>query len=153
LPDVAAHKVANAVVGVNQPAGDLIAPRRRCLKRERNRHAVAAFFDKYAAAHAAVEIDALAIEPRRRAGLQTPHLEAQGTKRLGEIARRRLAVASGRTLLAADVNQSVEECAGRDDERIALMLATVFHRDSDDAASLRQHATGLAEDPGDVRLG
>ena len=66
-----------------------------------------------------IEIDAVAIEPRRRAGLQAAPLEAERLQRLGQLARGRLAGAARRLLLRPDVNQAVQKRAGRDDQRAA----------------------------------
>ena len=60
-----------------------------------------------------------AIEPRRRPGFRRPHSKSERLQRLGEIARRRLAGATGRMLLRPDVNQTVQKRAGRDDQRDA----------------------------------
>ena len=86
-----------------------------------------------------IEVDALAIEPRRRPGLQPAPLEAERLQRFGEVARRRLAGASRRVLLGADVNQPVQERAGRDDERAARVRIAVLQRQSDDAAVLDEN--------------
>ena len=48
-----------------------------------------------------------------------PHANPKRLQRLGEIARRRLAGAARGPLLRPDVNQAVQEGAGRDDQRVA----------------------------------
>ena len=78
----------------------------------------------------------LAVEPRRRAGLQPAPLEAERLQRLREIARRRLAGAAGRPLLRPDVDQPVEERAGRDDQRAAAEALAVFELEPADAPVL-----------------
>src|SRR6476619_5033857 len=74
--DVAAYDFANALVGMNQPAANLVPKRRRRVERERNRHSVAWLLDEHSVPNLYLEIDAFPIEARRRACLQTPHLEA-----------------------------------------------------------------------------
>jgi hypothetical protein len=93
--DVAAYEFANALVGVNQPAANLIPKRRRRVEREWNRHTVAWLLHERAVANTCVEVDASAIETRWRACLQPAHLEAERANRLREIARRRLTMAAG----------------------------------------------------------
>ena len=95
----------------------------------------------------------VAIEPRRRAGLQPAPLEAERLQRLGELARRRLAGAAGRMLLGADVDQAVQKRAGRDDERRARVRVAVLDREPGDAAVLDENPAGPADQPLDVRLG
>ena len=94
-----------------------------------------------------------AIEARRRSGLQPAPLEPERLQRLGEIAttaaRRRGRPAAAR----ADVNQTVQERAGRDDERTAAERIAVLQREADDAAVLDENPAGPADDPLDVRLG
>ena len=93
-----------------------------------------------------------AIEPRRRAGLQPAPREAERLQRLREIARRRLAGAARRPLLAADVNQAVEERAGGDDERVAPILSPSSSARPATRPSLDRIAPGPADNPRDVRL-
>ena len=115
----AAHDIAHAIVGVQQIAGDLLDVDRLGEKRKRHRRVVALLERETPVADAAIEIDAAPIEPRRRAGLEPAPREPERLQRLRQLARRRLAGAAGGMLLAADVDQPVEERAGRDDERAA----------------------------------
>ena len=67
---------------------------RRGQERERHRRLVAALDGKAPVGDLPLEIDARAIEPRRRAGLQPPALEPERLQRFGELARRRFAGAA-----------------------------------------------------------
>src|SRR4029434_2970426 len=98
--DVAAYEFANALIGVNQPAANLIPKRRRRVERERNRHTVAWLLDEQPVANMCVEVDALPIKARWRAGLEPAHLEAERANRLREITRRRLTMSAGSPLFA-----------------------------------------------------
>ena len=149
----AAHQIADAIVGVQQIAVDLrtIDPVRRETRTaqvDRRRASTV----KRSSSHLPIEVDALPIEPRRCTGLQSAVLEADRLERLCELARRRLAGASRRVLLRPDVNEAVQKSAGGDDQRRARVGVAVFHRQADDASVLNEHATGLAEQPLDVRF-
>src|SRR5437762_7059830 len=109
--DVAADEFVNAIGRVQNVAVDLRAFDRFGLEGKRHRRFVAALELE------SREVDALAIEPWRRAGLQTAPGKADGFQGVGEIAGRRLADATGRLLLRADVNEAIEERPGRDDKR------------------------------------
>ena len=86
-------------------------------------------------------------QPRRRAGLQSPPLEAERLERLRELARRRLAGASRRTLLGADVNQAVEKRAGRHDERLAARACRPPRTPDRRSVRARRGCGRPAEDP------
>ena len=79
-------------------------------------------------------------------------IEAERLERLGEVARRRFAGATGRVLLRADVNQAVEKRAGRDRRARGSERVAVLERQTDDAAVLDEDAPGAADQPLDVRL-
>ena len=59
---------------------------------------------------------------------------------------------AGGPLLWADVNQAVEERAGRYDERAAFERVPVFHRNPDNVSVACQDASRLAEKPRDIRF-
>jgi hypothetical protein len=77
LPDVPSNKIANAIVGVNQPAADLVAQRPRRVERERHWNLVASLLRKHALVHTRVESDACPIEPWRCSRLQSAHVDAE----------------------------------------------------------------------------
>src|SRR4030095_11001355 len=116
--DVASDDFPNALVGVNQPAANLIPKRLRRVERKGNRHSVAWLLDEHSGANLCVEIDAFPIEARRRACLQTPHFETERTNRRSQVPRRWLAVSACRPLFRADMNEAIQKCAGRDHERV-----------------------------------
>ena len=58
-------------------------------------------------------VDGAAVEPRRRAGLQPPELQAQRVEPLGKLERRGFADPAGRDFLLAHMDEAVEERAGR----------------------------------------
>src|SRR5262252_3027172 len=55
-------------------------------------------------------------------------------------------------LFGSDMNQAVEECAGRDDERAAAVGGAVLERKTGNAPVLDEDATRTADEPLDVRL-
>src|SRR5262245_28561921 len=55
-------------------------------------------------------------------------------------------------LLWTDVNEPVQERAGRDHERAAAVRVAVFERQAGDASMLDENATRAADEPFDVRL-
>ncbi len=59
----------------------------------------------------------------------------------------------GRPLLVADVDQAVQERAGRYDKRTAGVCVAVFHREPGDPSVLDENAPCSADEPFDVRLG
>src|SRR5262249_4879600 len=73
--DVRLHEIANALVGVEQVARDLLAVDRRCEKRERNRRIVAVLDRESSGPNLLLEIDAFAIQTRRRSSFQAPPLD------------------------------------------------------------------------------
>ena len=84
-------------------------------------------------------------------GLQPAPAEPEGLQRLRQAVRRRLAGAPGRPLLAPDVDQAVEERAGRDDQRpAAQMLVPSSSASPGDPPAVEHDALGLAEDPVDA---
>ena len=94
-------------------------------------------FDEDARLDGALEVDAVAIQSRRRAGLQPAHLEAERLRiDSASVARRRLAVPSRRPLLGADVNQAVQERPGGDDQRAARVASPSSMHDAGHAAVL-----------------
>ncbi len=124
-----AHQIAHAIVGVKQIAVDLRSLDRRGEKRERHRRIVAALDGERARrATCGSKSMLVAIEPRRRAGLQPAPLEAERLQRLRQLARRRLAGAAGRVLLGADVDQAVQERAVVTTSAPARVRVAVFHR-------------------------
>src|SRR5439155_10881053 len=84
--DVHSHQVAHAIVRVYQVAVHLRTLDRRREKREGHRRRVAAFDDEASLSDLPIEIDAVAIEARRRAGLQASTLEAECLQGFGEVA-------------------------------------------------------------------
>ena len=73
--DVRAHDRSHAIVRVQQVAVDLRPTDRARQEREGHRRIVAALDGERSVRDATLEVDARAIEPRRRAGLQPPALE------------------------------------------------------------------------------
>src|SRR5450759_1340968 len=86
--DIRSHEIAHAIVGVEEVAINLRAIDWRREKRERHGRRVAALGRECSGPHLAIEIDAVAIETRRRAGLQSAPLEAARLERFGQLARR-----------------------------------------------------------------
>src|SRR5262245_36537148 len=108
--------------------------------------------EERAARRLSLEIDAVAIEPRRRTGLEAPPLEAEALERLGQLARRRFAGAPRWKLLGTDVDQAVEKGPRRDDERAAGVRITILCRKTDDASVRGQNPPGASDQPLDIRL-
>ena len=75
-------------------------------------------------------------EPGRRPRLQPSPPEAERLQRLGQRLRRRLSGTARRPLFRPDVNQTVEERPGRDDQRCAGEALTVFELEAGDAPVL-----------------
>src|SRR5258706_11723139 len=90
-------------VGVGEPAQRLIEIEALGPVRERPRRLVAGL------RRHRVPVDRVAMETRRRAGLEPAALEAELREALAERARRMLADAPARDLARADVDQAVEE--------------------------------------------
>ena len=150
--DVGAHEVADAIVGMQEVTVDLRPRGGWRKKREQDRRIVSAFDVKNSALHLELEIDALAIQPRRRPRLQTAPLESDRLERLGQLARPRLAHPPGGLLLRADVNQPVQECPRGHHQRATFVRVAVFHGEARDAPALDENASRFPDDPFDVRL-
>ena len=113
-----AHQVVHAVGRVEQVTVDL-----RPVDASRSRTRTAPADRRRAPASKRREVDARAIEPRRRAGLQPAPLEAE---RLRATPRDRATAARRRARRAAArgrCGQAVQERPGRDDERAAATRA------------------------------
>src|SRR6185503_11095859 len=128
LVDVRSNEISDALVRMEKMAVDLWPFDTGCEERERYRRDIAVFDDEPAARNLTVEVDALTIQARRRSGLQTPPLETHGFERLGQFAGRRFAGSPGRVLFGTDVNEAIEERAGRHDQRRARVGIAVLHR-------------------------
>ena len=59
---------------------------------------------------------------------------------------------SRRSLLSTDMDQAVQKCPGRHDQRPTPQDATVLGRDADDAAAFDENLTGPLKDPLNVGL-
>ena len=108
---------------------------------------VAGLDGKTSFGHAPIEIDAAAMQARRRAGFQAAPREAERLQRLSELARRRLARAARRSLLGSHVHKAVQECSGRHHERATAVARPVLERESGHARVLDENASGFPEDP------
>ena len=153
LADVAAHQLMNLVCRVEQMANDLIS-RAHVSRRTRTATAriIAMFHVEHPLATACVEVDRAPAKSRRRAGLQPAPLESKRLERFSQVTRRRFAGTAGWPLFAPDVNQAVEECPGRDDQRRAADLGTILESETDDPASLADHPPRPSEHPFDPWL-
>ena len=96
-------------------------------------------------------IDGAAIEPRRRAGLQTAEREAGIFQRARKTERRRFADAAGRNLLFADMDEAAQKGAGGENHRAAGNLAPVGEFDAADAAVRDDQVVGLGLDHLEIR--
>src|SRR4051794_32043815 len=137
---------------MEQVAVDLSAIDRRRSERERNWRLVAALSNKTSVRDLRVEVDRVAVQPRRRAGLQASPLEGERLERLRQRTRRRFACAARRLLLRTDVNQTVEKRSGCHHERTAAKRIAVFHLETDDTTMVDEDASGPADQPFDVRF-
>ena len=126
IADVPAHELVDAIGGVKQVTRRDVLRRFGGHERERNRRVIAVFHVEHTALDAFVKVDRLSSEPRRRSGLQSAPAEAQFLDGFGQIARWRLAGAARGPLFTPNVNQTVEERAGRDDERLAAETAPIL---------------------------
>ena len=112
------HVLANGAmglrIGVSNPADRLRLGDGLGAKAERRGNGIAGLHLKLR------EIDGARVEPRRRAGLEPAHFEAQAAQRLTQQHRGRLARASGRILVFSAMDQAVEKSAGGDDDRARL---------------------------------
>ena len=124
----AAHEIAHPIVRVKQIAVDLRrdrcarsetrtgpADRRRARRRTRPRDTWRSKSMLSRSSRGGVPV------------FSRPHSKPERLQRFRELARRRLAGPSGRTLLRADVNQAVQERSGRDDERAAAVRVALLH--------------------------
>ena len=78
-------------------------------------------------------VDGAAIEARGSAGLQAASAQAEFLQRFAEQNGGRLTGTAGGILLLATVDESVEECAGRDDDGAGRDAAAVAQEDAGDA--------------------
>ena len=148
--DIGAHEIAHTIVRVQQPASNLIAQSAGRDEREWYWRRIAQLFREQARFHGPIEIDAVPMQPRRRAGLQPSHHESARPDRLCQLARRRLAVTSGSMLLGPDMKPAVEKRPRGDNKRLALIAIAVFHHKSDHALVLNEDSTRGANQPRDV---
>src|SRR4029079_2578894 len=125
-----------ALSGVHQMTRDLRAIDRAAQEGERHRRIVPAFLRE------AGEVDAAAMQPRRRAGLQPSPREAEGLQRFREIARRRLPRTGPGSPVWSAVNQPDEQRDARHDERIAAIALAVLERKARDAAVFHENPAG-----------
>src|SRR5207253_2354787 len=82
LADMCPDKVADAIVGMHQPAAHLVVQRLGRVKRKWDGLGVTRLLGEHAFPYAGSEIDAVPLQARRRAGLQSPHLEAASANRI-----------------------------------------------------------------------
>ena len=80
------------------------------------------------------------MKSRRRARFEAAHRETLRSNRLGKISRRRLSMSSRWPLFIADMNQTVQESAGRDDEGATCHDIAIFHRETDYAITFQQNS-------------
>ena len=95
-------------------------------------------------------IDRGAVEPRRRAGLQSPELEAGALERSRKPERRRLAYPARRPILLAEMDQPTQKRSGRDNHRTGCQLAAIGQADAGDPAVGDQELVGFALDDAEV---
>src|SRR5438445_13598409 len=108
---------------------------------------VAGLDGKTSIGHALIEIDALAMQARRRAGFQAAPREAERLQRLSELARRRLVRAARRALLGSHVHKAVQERSGSYHERATAVARAGLERESGNAPVLDDNASGFPEHP------
>src|SRR2546425_11969456 len=124
--NVRADQIAHALRRMQQVAVDLRALNTRSQERKCDRRIIPACKREYAALDLAIEIDAIAVETRRRAGFESSPLEAARLQRFRQLARRRFTCAPGRMLFQTDVNPAVEERASRDHERTTRVRVAIL---------------------------
>src|SRR5439155_11767193 len=124
--EIRPHQIVDAIVRVNQIAVDLRAINRAGQKRERRWRNIAALDEERSVFDSGGEIDAAAIEARRRARLEPPPLEPEGLQRLREFTGRWFARAPCGTLFGTDVDETIQKGARRDDERAATIAVAVL---------------------------
>ena len=146
LADVLPHELVDPVRRVQQVTINLLAADLVGRERERHGRIVAAL------GREPRKVDAAAIEPRRRAGLQTSPGEPERFDRLGKISRGRFAGAARRPLIAPDVDQPVQKRPRGHDERAASVLFAALECQPRDAPAVDQKPSGAAHYPRDVRL-
>ena len=97
-------------------------------------------------------IDRAAVEPRRRAGLEPPERKAVAGERLRQAERRLFADAARRDLFVADMDQAVEEGAGRQhDPPRRNAPAVAQHEPADMPAGIEQQILGRPLDDVEIR--
>ena len=84
--------------------------------------------------------------------LSRPISKPQSASDAASSSRRRLAGAAGGMLLVADVDQAVQERAGRDDERRHVTASPSSNASPVTRLAVRANPARRAEKPGDVRL-
>ena len=84
----------------------------------------------------AIPIDRSLAEARRSAGLETPQLQSQPIQPLGELEGRGFAGAAGGDLPLAEVDEAVEESAGRQHHGAGREATAVSRHDTTNAAVL-----------------
>src|SRR5688500_9049139 len=134
--DCAADQRADPIVRMKQPATRPVPKRNGRTEREGHRYGIAALFREIASRHARGEIDRAAVQPGRRSRLQPAHREAERSNRFRELARGRLTVATRRSLLGTDVNETVQERPGRNHDRARAVRVALFHGQTDQPALL-----------------
>jgi hypothetical protein len=93
------------------------------------------------------EIDGLAVQPRRRAGLETADRQLQFAQTCGQRDRRRITHAAAAMLGQTHVNQAVEEGAGSQDHRTRSKAHAQLGHDTGDMVAIEhQVVTCLRED-------
>ena len=118
LVDVAANELVHPCRRVQRVAGDLLPV--DAIGRERERHG------RVVARPGARSARSRCSRRSSRGGvpvLSRPQRKPQRLQRFGQLVRRRLAGAARRPLLVADVDQAVQERAGRDHQRAATQDA------------------------------
>jgi hypothetical protein len=133
LVSVTEHELADAVVGVQLPAGDPGAVQAGRGERKGRWLVIATILFEDTAPAAGLEVDAVPAQPGRRARLQSSPAETDMLDRLGQGVRRRLARAAGRTLLLSDVDKTVQKRPGRHHDSLRDHFAAVLQHQSPDA--------------------
>src|SRR6516225_6704890 len=95
-------------------------------------------------------VDGAAIEPRRRAGLESPQRKPQPLERDGEADARPLPNAPSRDLLLADMNETTQERAGGENDGRSPDAPPVLQLDPRKTASFDLEVVDLGLDGGEV---
>src|SRR5688572_10606919 len=132
--DARTNELVHLFGGVQQITVRNVARSRRRHKREWNRRFVSMFHVERAPLHAGHKIYRLARQTRWSPRLQPSPLESNTFNRLSEIPRWRLPRPTRWPLLAANMNQTVQERSCRDDERSAAENTPILERKTGDAA-------------------